>query len=261
MTVAELANGQKAIDALVEKRAKDNSLSNDNAAPIYDGVADEAAYLNSVQRVVWLLLEPYDDGNCGGGGWSLPKNSILNPKPGDYTNPTKQTIAYAMWCARNRKEYDEAPIPEIVYSELRSTGWVNISKMPAKTKSKVSEVVNKTHWKDIVEKQINLLAPNVVIIAGQHFNTICGKGVFDGDRGCERTFPETNGQVDYHPCGQVDYHPCNNFDVLYADHPAFWNKPFHTYHLPSLTQESYVNLIAQALTFLERKHSQIVPTK
>ena len=255
MTVTELENGQKAIDALVEKRAKDDSLSDDNAAPIYDGVADEAAYVNSVQKVVWLLLEPYDDGKCGGGGWSLPKNVFLNPQPGDFINPTQQTIAYAMWCARNRKAFAEVPSPEIAYPELQSTGWVNISKMPAKTESKVPEVVKKykNHWKDIVEEQINLLAPNVVIIAGQHFWSICGKGVFDGDRGCEHTFPETNGLV--------DYHPCKNFDVLYADHPAFWKKSFHVYHRPSLTQVSYVNSIAQALTFLECKHSQIVPTK
>ena len=255
MTVTELENGQKAIDALVEKRAKDNSLSDDNAAPIYDGVADEAAYLNSVQKVVWLLLEPYDDGNNGGGGWSLPKDVFLNPKPGDFINPTQQTIAYAMWCARNRKSFAEVPSPEVVYPELQSTGWVNISKMPAKTRSNVPQVIKKykTYWKDLVEKQIELLAPTVVVIAGQHFNTICDKGVFDGDRGCERTFPETNGLV--------DYHPCKNFDVLYAYHPAFWNNQFKNCHRPSLTQESYVNSIAQALIFLERKHSQILPTE
>ena len=245
MTVDELKNGQQEIDALIYKRAIDNKLLEIADGPIYDGVANECEYLNSKRKVMWLLLEPYDDGLCGGGGWSLVKDVFLKPKPSDPLNPTQQTIAYAMWCARNRCAFSNAPDAETVYPELQSVAWVNISKMPATSHSKPLEVIRRyeQNWKDIIDRQISLLNPDVVIIAGQHFNAICGKGLFAGDKGCERCFPG-------HGDSLVDLHPCSNFDVLYAYHPAYWKNPFHKQCRPSLTQETYVDAIAEALHFL-----------
>ena len=245
MTVDELIKGQKEIDALVEKRAIDKGLLKKACGPIRDGVADEYSYLISDPKVMWLLLEPYDDGDGGGGGWSLPKNVFLNPKPSDPLNPTQQTVAYAMWCAKHNCPFSSAPTADAVYSELQSVAWVNISKMPASSHSNPADVIAKyeLNWKDIIERQISLLKPNIVIIAGNHFNAICGKGLFEGDQGCERCFPTDEDSL-------VDLHRCTNFDVLYAYHPAYWKHPFHTRNHPTLSQETYVDAIAEALHFL-----------
>lgn len=245
MTVDELRRGQQEIDELILKRASDNKLLETADGPIYDGVANEYLYLNSKRKVMWLLLEPYDDGNYGGGGWSLVKDVILKPKPSDPSNPTQQTTAYAMWCARNRCAFFNALDAETVYPELQSIAWVNISKMPATSRSKPPEVIRKykQNWKDIIDRQISLLAPNVVIIAGKQFNAICGKGLFDGDNGCECCFPNNRDSL-------VDLHRCTNFDVLYSDHPAYWKNPFHKRWRPTLSQETYIDAIAEALHFL-----------
>ena len=201
--------------------------------------------MSSAQRVLWLLLEPYDDGDSGGGGWSIVKDVFLKPKPSDPVNPTQQTVAYSMWCARHKDLFSNAPSQELVYPELQSIAWVNMSKMPAVSRSITQEVVAKynANWKDIVERQITLLAPDVVIVAGYHFNALCGKGVFGGDSGCERCFPKDGDSL-------VDLHRCANFAVLYTDHPAYWTNPFHAKRRPTLTQETYVNAIAEALCFL-----------
>lgn len=245
MTVDELINGQQEIDALVCKRAQDNNLLKIADGPIFDGVADEEAYLKSKCKVMWLLLEPYDDGFCGGGGWSLVKDVFLKPKPSDSLNPTQQTIAYAMWCARHKCTFSNAPDATKVYPELQSIAWVNISKMPAASRSRVPEVIKKykQNWKDIIDRQISLLIPDIVVIAGGHFNSICGKGLFCEDAGCECCFPKDGWSL-------VDLHRCKNFNVLYADHPAYWTHPTHTQRRPTLSQETYVDAIAEALRFL-----------
>ena len=62
---------------------------------------------------------------------------------------------------------------------LRSIAWINLSKMPGKSRSYYSYIVKfKTYWKDIVKKQLECYSPDVII---------CG-GVFDACK--NELFPE-----------------------------------------------------------------------
>ena len=47
---------EKYIDLLYDK-------SNHKAEPIYDGIVDEEIYLKSIYKIIWVLKEPYDEGN------------------------------------------------------------------------------------------------------------------------------------------------------------------------------------------------------
>jgi len=247
MEAMQLKKIQEEIDLLVRERAKNNKLLEPAVGPICDGVADEDAYLRSSLKVLWLLLEPYDEDYDRGGGWSLPKDCFLKPKEKDFEKIAQQTIAYSMWCARNRKRFPDAPSPEEVFHELTSIAWVNISKMPAKKRSHVQTVVRKykENWKDIIDRQIELLSPGVIIIAGSHFKSLYGKELFVGGRNeYEKCFPDGEGRLVY-------LYRLNKIPILKADHPAYWKNRYHKRWRPNLKRDTYVNAIADALVFLE----------
>ncbi len=77
----------------IVKHAQEQRLSNSSVAPITDGVADVAAYLDG-PKVMWILKEPYDDvdsqGTSCGGGWDI-SSAFRNADA--WANPTWKPIA------------------------------------------------------------------------------------------------------------------------------------------------------------------------
>lgn len=248
MTADELRGAQEKFDEAVWNVAKEQGLLEDGVeGPILDGVADEQEYLKAPLKILWLLLEPYDEGDNRGGGWSLAKHVFLHPKPADPDNLMLQTVAYATWCFRNNKLYKDIPSPEVAFAALRGVAWVNIAKMPACSKSNPQDVVKKykNYWRELVHRQIKMLSPDVVIVAGSHYNHLQRDEILKGDGGCVRGWPSENQLT--------DLHYCDDYAVLYAYHPAYWKGPFHR---PDLTQESYVNSVADALSYVS-KHPRL----
>lgn len=51
---------------------------------------------------------------------------------------------------------------------LKSTCWINASKMPSYTSSEISSVVRnfKDYWMDIVKEQISLYNPDIIVFSG-----------------------------------------------------------------------------------------------
>ena len=153
----------------------------DDAQPVCDGVADEAAYLKSPKgRVMWLLKEPYDNG--GDFRWSIVKDcfmkadSLWEHKDGIaaemWRNKTWQMVASVMEGFRKGKRWDELPrLSERknrhILDNLKSIAWVNVSKTIAKTESSDGGFVSryKNVWREIVLKQIEILDPRIIVCA------------------------------------------------------------------------------------------------
>lgn len=221
MTVKELKAKQMELDDLIRKQAKKCGLTTNGIDPIFDGIADEEGYLNSRLKVAWVLKEPYDDfdinGKPCGGGWSLVKDCLLNhdenwvTKDGrkQWTNPVWQKMAYVMYGFRHGQHWNEMEWirnnPSMM-DEIKSIAWINVNKMPAYTNSCNGNYryQYETVWKDIVKKQFDVYAPDVVIF-GYTFH--CFRGSF----GASLIEESSNDWVTHYRIGKQHlldtYHP------------------------------------------------------
>ncbi len=155
----------------MEELAKLKGLSSDTLSPIFDGVADLKAYLQSSPKIMWMLKEPYDYINeetkkPEGGGWTLmedmgkeSENPLVQSLP-----RTMQRIIYATAGIYTGTEYDnmEYYYQPNMYKYLFQIAYINLSKMPAGTRS--GDMTEKYYiWKDIIFEQIKLYNPEVII--------------------------------------------------------------------------------------------------
>jgi hypothetical protein len=159
------------------------------AAPITDGVYDAKKYLESRIRILWLLKEPYCKGDGTGGGWDLSTQAKIEKWffPIDaFSNPTYATMAYASYGILRDVSYERMPwINEndfAINKALLEVAHINISKMPARTRSNPNEISDHYPiWKDIIFSQIRVIKPEV-IICGNTFsiikNTLCSISAF-----------------------------------------------------------------------------------
>jgi len=166
-----IANKQEELQDKILKVAKDNNLTTDDLQPIYDGVADVDAYLQSSPKILWVLKEPYDyineeTGMPEGGGWKLMDD--IEKGTGKVLNRnfplTLQRIIYATRGIDTGEWYEDMwdyRHPEM-YKYLFQIGYVNISKMPAFSRS--GNMMPKYRiWKDVILEQISLFNPDIII--------------------------------------------------------------------------------------------------
>ena len=139
--------------------------------PIYDGIIDIDSYLASKTKILWVLKEPYDDGENGGGGWSLPEDIKKNCEKEGRASPTLHMVAKVTHSLLNGyKKYDECPFPgrgNEVFRSLYNTGIININKMPSGTVSgDMTEMYN--HWKPLLFWQLHVYKPDIVIFGNTY---------------------------------------------------------------------------------------------
>ena len=60
-TIEEIKSEQRRLQEKIQSVAEQTGLATEKVWPIYDGVADVSAYVNSTPKIMWLLKEPYDD--------------------------------------------------------------------------------------------------------------------------------------------------------------------------------------------------------
>lgn len=171
MTAKELMDKQTAIDSMVQTCAKNafSSTTMNSVFPIFDGIADEEAYLQSPLKVAWVLKEPYDgftkSNKPTGGGWSLVKDAFY--KSDAWKNPVWQKVAYVMYGFRHGLNWDDLPwIRENheIINEIRSVAWINVSKMPG-YKVSSDRAISSAYsvWKDVILLQLETYDPDVII--------------------------------------------------------------------------------------------------
>lgn len=165
MNAKELKDFQDSMDDKIYSHAKEKGLISSEIEPICDGVCDIETYVRSTPRIMWILKEPYDD---NGGGFSIPGELDDALKDPTYKlTITQKKIIYVMEGIRNGETYDDMHWyyePEML-EHLRNIAYINLSKMPGLSYS--GDMTEKYNlWKDIVQEQIEVYDPEVIICGG-----------------------------------------------------------------------------------------------
>ena len=169
-TTEELSRAQIFLHEEITKVANENGCIKKDLKPIYDGIADFTAYIESSPKVMWILKEPYDyldeKGNPCGGGYVLFEDLKSLPNtPLDIKLPrTLQRIIYATRGFFSNDEYDDMGWYDEaeMYKYLLQIAYVNISKMPAYSSS--GNMASKYQiWKPIILKQIQVYNPDILV--------------------------------------------------------------------------------------------------
>ena len=229
--VKDLQKDQSLIDEYIRRLGNDRT--NDNVAPIYDGVINPDLYLNSKIRIAWVLKEPYDDfdddGNPYGGDWSISDIYYKTENVYDAIkqNPTLNTMAYTTYGILNNKMYEDmdwiSDNPEIANS-LRSIVHMNINKFPGfKTTAWGKLYSEYEYWRPILLFQLKVYSPQIIIFG----NTL---NFFERDLGvgdCKRYDSERN----------LEFAICNGCLLINAYHPG----------QRTIKKEDYINGIISLL--------------
>lgn len=161
---------QSDIIGAIDQLATDAGFINDHLMPIYDGVYDADAYLNSSPRIMWVLKEPYDsvlNGEATGGGWS-----IFNLYDQSVLRPSFQVIAYTVYGYLHSLCWPEmGSINENlgIVDVLKQVAVINISKMPSKTVSNNAHIGHLYEcWMPVLMKQFLLYDPEVMIFGNTY---------------------------------------------------------------------------------------------
>lgn len=176
MNAKELERAQAALENRIFEIARANGMTNDEIAPITDGVYDAAKYLASDRHVMWVMKEPYDeiiDGKPAGGGWNLVRDCFA--KSDAWSNPSWQPIIYSMYGLKHGflwKQMDWIRDDKSMADILQEIAYINVSKIPNNTVSDdgyIGECYQ--FWKPILFEQIGLYDPEVIIFANtfMHF--------------------------------------------------------------------------------------------
>ena len=167
MTIEELKKAQADIENEIIQCAISNGLTTEDIEPIPDGIYDAKKYLSSPKRIMWILKEPIDetcDNKPRGGGWPLYE-AFDNDDA--WKNRTWQPIIYATYGILNQKKWEDMSWIEddkSMVEVLKQIAYINISKMPALTSSKDSELIgNYNIWRSIILEQIRVYNPQIII--------------------------------------------------------------------------------------------------
>lgn len=167
MNAKELKKAQQEIWNEMDNLAKELGFER---YPIKDGVCDFEGYLESNPKVMWILKEP--NGQCPNGEleegrWSIVKDSFRDDIEGTAKQLTWQVIIYVMHGYLNGLMYDDM---EYIHNNIEMAkvmqriAYLNVSKMPGyntSNKKHIEQCYNR--WKPILDKQIEIYNPDVII--------------------------------------------------------------------------------------------------
>ena len=162
----------------IKKHAKEEHLikQRPKLEPIYDGVADIHAYLNSSPRIMWILKEPWhlftESGKPKGGGWKFTNHFIQYPDVWQDEKMWKLIIQsdYAIRKHLKWKELEYIERNQEMAEELNKIAYINVGKMPGYQESSPSHMQEcYKKWKSIIEEQIELYNPEVIIFGNTFY--------------------------------------------------------------------------------------------
>ncbi len=162
-TVEELTLAQKKLhlkmNNIVEHHWKDKE-------PVWDGVNDIPAYLSSPLKIMWILKETWEKGD-GRGGWNAYS---LFDSTDSWGIRTYKAMAYIKYGFENNVYWDNLQHIKknaSLINILKNIAYINISKIPGQTDSPAGHIQECCKiWKDLIEEQISVYDPDVIIYGG-----------------------------------------------------------------------------------------------
>lgn len=180
MDINQIVKEEKRIKERIDREYADHADPADESELIYDGIANPELYLQSKQRILWILKEPYDNGEGygaqGDGGWSMAE--AMNNEP-DKLSRWKVFrpicyINYGIWTG----EGDWNDMPDLNDSEeirkgIRKIAYLNVSKLPG-LKGTPGDRIIEAYQKHraIIFDQIKTYEPNIIFACNPHANLI-----------------------------------------------------------------------------------------
>jgi len=177
MDINQIVKEEKRIKETIDRECVDPAGKSE---PIYDGIANPELYLQSKQRILWILKEPYDKGEKLGdaedGGWSMAE--AMNNEPDKLSRwKVFQPICYinyGIWTGDD----DWIDMPALNNSEeirqgIRKIAYINISKLPGLKGTPDGRIVEAyQNHRGIILDQIKTYAPNIIFACKPHANLI-----------------------------------------------------------------------------------------
>lgn len=213
MTIEELTQAQEKLHEEITAIAKNKKLYANPYKPIYDGVGNIPAYINSPLRIMWILKESYDrdkQGNIGFGDWCVYEPFYADDA---WTIMTYKALTYILYGYKNNLSWETLPNirdHKDLIKILDSVAYINLNKMPAKQHSQSYDYdIYEQYliWKEIINKQINVYSPDVIIMGGT-------KRFFDFGEN-KLSLVKTLGEVK-----KVEIYKYGNQWLLSAHHPS-----------------------------------------
>jgi hypothetical protein len=178
MDINFILEEEKRIQATVAREYLDSFGRSD--CIIFDGVVNPEQYLSSSPRILWILKEPYDNGESyndpNDGGWSQAIN--MNEKTDEISRlRVFQPICYinyGIWSGVH--DWDAMPRlreSEEIRNGLKKIAFINISKLPGLKYSPPSRIVEAYQkHRGIILDQIKTYQPNIIFACEPHANLI-----------------------------------------------------------------------------------------
>jgi hypothetical protein len=152
----------------------------ENRTIITDGVMNVDDYFLNDIRLAWMLKEPYDEEDGTGGGWSyfeMFKGENLYLEQFNRAHKvTWHPIIYVSYGIMNNftkwSELDYIRDNHKMCDVVRNVAFINSQKLPSKnvTRTDFNDLFESiTQNSDLLNRQVNLLNPNVLIF-GNTFN-------------------------------------------------------------------------------------------
>ena len=231
--IEAMTSAQEKLYEEIDAIAKDRQLYANPYKPIYDGIGDISAYINSPLKIMWLLKESYDrdkQGNIGYGDWC-----VYEPFHTDdaWKIMTYKAMTYILYGYEHNLYWKTLPNirdQKDLINILDSIAYINLNKMPAKQHSRSNDYdIYEQYqiWKDIINKQINVYSPDVIIMGGT-------KRFFDFGEN-KLSHVKTLGNVK-----KVEIYKYNDRWLLSAHHPSRYT-------------EEYIDGLINALRFVSQQ--------
>lgn len=147
-----------------------SNLKSATSTPVLDGVIDIESYLNSDLKILWINKEVNSEDDTD--EWSLIdtlyqlQNTYANSSDWSKTfNPIIFTLYSIFYNTTWAQTPDVNKQPEIL-NIIRNIAYINVKKIPGGAVANQSELLKHSTENDIIEKQLKLFQPNVIICGG-----------------------------------------------------------------------------------------------
>jgi hypothetical protein len=177
MDLNQIIKEEKRIEEMIEHEYVNPT---GKSKPIYDGIVNPELYLQSKPRVLWILKEPYDNGEKYGderdGDWSMAE--AMNEETDKWSRARVFQpicyINYGIWTGDD--DWNDMPWlrdSEEIRNGLKNIAYINISKLPG-LKSTPGDRIVEAYQKHrgVIRDQIKTYAPNIIFACNPHVNLI-----------------------------------------------------------------------------------------